>query len=69
MFGNPDRNAIRTSALGVLDGRPGLRAEGNVLASASIGVPIGEFKVLILLSGNLDMIDRERLVRAGEAWV
>ena len=40
-----------------------------MLARGSIGIPIREFELLILLGGDLDVVDRKGFVSARKAWV
>ena len=54
-----DGYAVGSTTLGVFDCGSGFGARGNLLASTSIFIPIDEFKILVLLSGNLNMVDRE----------
>ena len=54
-----DRYAVCSTTLRVFDCGSGFGARSNLPASASVLIPVDEFKVLVLLSGNLNVVDGE----------
>jgi len=48
--------------LRVLNGRAAFRARGDVLASGTIVVAIGELEILVFFSGDLQVVHGEAVV-------
>ena len=59
ILGDVDGNAVGSTTLGVFDCGSRFGTRGNLLADTSVGIPVDEFKLLILLGGNLNMVDGE----------
>jgi hypothetical protein len=61
---NADLDGFGTTALGVLDGLSVLVARGALLASGSVGHPIEDLDVDLLVSGDINVANGEVLVTA-----
>jgi len=59
-----NNHTLGTTALRVLNGRATFGARGDVLASGTIVVPIGEFEILVLFSRDLQVVHGKAVVRA-----
>jgi len=59
-----DNHILGTTTLRVLNGRATFGARGDVLASGTVVVAVGELEILIFFSGDLQVVHGEIVVGA-----
>lgn len=59
-----DNDTLGATALRVLNGRATFGARGDVLASGTVFVAIGELEILVFFGGDLQVVHREAVVGA-----
>lgn len=57
-----DNNALGATTLEILNGRAFFGAGGDVLASRTIVVAVGELEILVFFSGDLQVVHGEAVV-------